>query len=174
MALATQLGLTESQQRDVRAIFERMNAAAKPLGGELIAQEQALDQLFAKGEIAAKRLADATSAIEDCKDACDRCTSRRTLRPAPCSTRIKSPVISSSAAMAIRRLRRSITIMDRSGDFAAPLRVRHRRDWRDCSVRARASFGLSRGEELALDARRIYPNCHKAPHVLAITPALRF
>ena len=30
LALAAQLGLTETQQRDVRAIFERMSAAAKP------------------------------------------------------------------------------------------------------------------------------------------------
>jgi hypothetical protein len=38
MALAAQLGLSETQQRDVKAIFERMSAAAKPLGAELIAQ----------------------------------------------------------------------------------------------------------------------------------------
>ena len=38
------------------AIFERMNAAAKPLGSEVIAREQALDQLFAKGEITPNRL----------------------------------------------------------------------------------------------------------------------
>jgi Spy/CpxP family protein refolding chaperone len=63
LALAAQLGLTETQQRDVRAIFERMSAAAKPLGGELIAQEQALDQLFARDEITPDRLAAATAAI---------------------------------------------------------------------------------------------------------------
>src|ERR1700719_1873245 len=56
LTLATQLGLTESQQRDVTAIFARMSAAAKPLGGELIAQEQTLDRLFAKGEITPDRL----------------------------------------------------------------------------------------------------------------------
>jgi hypothetical protein len=51
LALAAQLGLTESQQRKVTEIFDGMSAAAKPLGEELIAHEQALDQLFAKGEI---------------------------------------------------------------------------------------------------------------------------
>jgi hypothetical protein len=63
LALAAQLKLTETQQRDVTAIFERMTAASKPLGGELIAQEQALDQLFAKGEITPDRLVAATATI---------------------------------------------------------------------------------------------------------------
>ena len=63
LALAAQLKLTETQQRDVTAIFERMTAASKPLGGELIAQEQALDQLFDKGEITPDRLAAATATI---------------------------------------------------------------------------------------------------------------
>jgi Spy/CpxP family protein refolding chaperone len=63
LTLAPQLGLTESQQRQVAAIFERMSAAAKPLGGELIAHEQVLDQLFAKGEITPDRLAAETTAI---------------------------------------------------------------------------------------------------------------
>jgi hypothetical protein len=42
-----------------------MSAAAKPLGGELIAQEQDLDQLFAKGDITPDRLAAATAAIAE-------------------------------------------------------------------------------------------------------------
>src|SRR5215471_15730956 len=65
LQLVVQLGLTERQQRDVQAIFDRMSAAAKPLGRELIAQEQALDQLFAKGEITPDRLAAATAAIAE-------------------------------------------------------------------------------------------------------------
>ena len=65
LELAGQLGLTEIQQRDVHSIFDRMSAAAKPLGRELIAQEQALDQLFAKGEITPDRLAAATTAIAE-------------------------------------------------------------------------------------------------------------
>jgi hypothetical protein len=40
-----------------------MSAAAKPLGGELIAREQVLDQLFARGEITPARLAIETAAI---------------------------------------------------------------------------------------------------------------
>jgi Spy/CpxP family protein refolding chaperone len=65
LALAAQLGLTESQRREVSAIFDRMSAAAKLLGGELIAREQALDQLFAKGEITPDRLAAETAAIAE-------------------------------------------------------------------------------------------------------------
>jgi len=65
LALAGQLGLTKAQRRDVQAIFDRISAAAKPLGGELIAQEQALDQLFAKGDITPDRLAAMTAAIAD-------------------------------------------------------------------------------------------------------------
>ena len=65
LALAAPLGLTEAQRRDVQAVFDRMSAAAKPLGGELIAQEQALDQLFAKSEITPDRLAAATAAIAE-------------------------------------------------------------------------------------------------------------
>jgi Spy/CpxP family protein refolding chaperone len=63
LALAAQLGLTEDQQRQVTAIFDRMSAAAKPLGSELIAREEALDQLFATGEITLDRLAAETAAI---------------------------------------------------------------------------------------------------------------
>src|SRR6516225_10965914 len=63
--LARQLQLTDGQRGGVQAIFDRMSAAAKPLGGELIAQEQALNQLFAKGEITPDRLAAATAAIAE-------------------------------------------------------------------------------------------------------------
>jgi hypothetical protein len=62
---AGQLGLTDIQCRDVQAIFDRMSAAAKPLGDELIAQEQALDQLFAKGDITPDQLTAATAAIAE-------------------------------------------------------------------------------------------------------------
>jgi hypothetical protein len=40
-----------------------MSAAAKSLGSEVIAREQVLDQLFAKGEITPERLAAETAAI---------------------------------------------------------------------------------------------------------------
>ena len=62
---AGQLGLTDIQRRDAQAIFDRMSVAAKPLGDELIAQEQALDQLFAKGDITADQLTAATAAIAE-------------------------------------------------------------------------------------------------------------
>ena len=39
--------MANAQQRDVQAIFDRMSAGAKPLGGEVIAQEQAQDDVGA-------------------------------------------------------------------------------------------------------------------------------
>ena len=65
LQLAGQLGLSEAQRQDVQVIFDRMSASAKPLGGELLAQEQALDQLFAKRDITPDRLAAATAAIAE-------------------------------------------------------------------------------------------------------------
>jgi LTXXQ motif family protein len=61
LTLANELSLTESQRQQVRAIYDRMNATAKLLGGELIMREQALDQLFAKGEITPPSCADAAA-----------------------------------------------------------------------------------------------------------------
>ena len=63
LSLATQPGLTESQLAQVTVIRDRMSAAAKPLGAQLIDRERALDQLFAKGEITPDRLAAETAAI---------------------------------------------------------------------------------------------------------------
>jgi hypothetical protein len=57
--------LTEPQRQQAQAIFDRMNAAAKPLGAELVEREQVLDQLFAKGEITPDRLATETAAIAE-------------------------------------------------------------------------------------------------------------
>jgi Heavy-metal resistance len=65
LQLAVPLGLTDAQRLDVQAIFDRMSAAAKPLGGELIAQEEALDQLFAKGDITPDCLDAATATIAE-------------------------------------------------------------------------------------------------------------
>jgi len=65
LQLAGPLGLTDAQHRDVQAIFDRMSAAAKPLGSELIAQEQILDQLFATRKITPDRLAAETTAIAE-------------------------------------------------------------------------------------------------------------
>ncbi len=63
LRLATQLGLSQSQQEQVKAVFDRMGAEAKRLGAELIAREQALDQLFAKGDVTPDRLTAVTAAI---------------------------------------------------------------------------------------------------------------
>src|SRR5205085_12495477 len=63
LALTTQLGLSESQRQKLTAIYDRMNAAAKPLGAELIDRERALDQRFAKSEITAEHLTTETTAI---------------------------------------------------------------------------------------------------------------
>jgi Spy/CpxP family protein refolding chaperone len=63
LTLARQLGLTESQLQQVTAIHDRMSAAVKPLGAELVDRERALDKLFAKGEITPDHLAAETTAI---------------------------------------------------------------------------------------------------------------
>jgi Spy/CpxP family protein refolding chaperone len=63
LALAKELKLTETQRQQVQAIFDRMSAAARPLGAKLVEREQALDGLFVSGEITADRLAAETSAI---------------------------------------------------------------------------------------------------------------
>ena len=62
-ALGKQLRLSDNQLAQITAIFHRMNAAAKSLGAEMIDREQALDQLFVKGEITHDRLAAETAAI---------------------------------------------------------------------------------------------------------------
>jgi Spy/CpxP family protein refolding chaperone len=63
LELADQLKLSDGQRRQIQNIFDRMSAAAKPLGAELVEHERALDQLFAKGEISTDRLARETTAI---------------------------------------------------------------------------------------------------------------
>jgi Spy/CpxP family protein refolding chaperone len=60
---AKQLRLSDDQLAQITAIFDRMSAAAKSLGAEMIDREQALDRLFVKGEITPERLATETSAI---------------------------------------------------------------------------------------------------------------
>jgi len=63
LTLAKELALTESQLQQVTAIYDRMSAAAKPLGVELIDRERVLDQLFATREVTPVRLATETAAI---------------------------------------------------------------------------------------------------------------
>ena len=63
LTLAGELKLTASQRQEIQVVFDRMNAAAKPLGTELVERERALDQQFAKREITQDRLAAETGAI---------------------------------------------------------------------------------------------------------------
>ena len=63
LALARELELTPTQRQEIQASFDRMSAAAKPLGAELVEHERMLDQAFAKGEITPDRLAAETVAI---------------------------------------------------------------------------------------------------------------
>ena len=65
LALAGELKLTESQIARVTTIRDRMSAAARPLGDELIERERGLDRLFAEREITPERLGAATAAIGD-------------------------------------------------------------------------------------------------------------
>jgi hypothetical protein len=101
----------------VQAIFDRMSAAAKPLGSDLIAQEQILDQPRAKSHKIA--LPPRRRPLPSCKAACARCICRRISKPAPCSTRIRSPVMNSPEAMVTLRLWDIITMKDSDGIFLA-------------------------------------------------------
>jgi Spy/CpxP family protein refolding chaperone len=64
-ALRKQLRLSDDQLARITAIFERMNAAAKALGAEMIERERALDRLFGNGEITLGRLAAETATIAE-------------------------------------------------------------------------------------------------------------
>jgi hypothetical protein len=61
--LGKQLRLSDHQLVQITAIFDRMSVTAKTLGAGMIEREQALDQLFVKGEITPERLAIETIAI---------------------------------------------------------------------------------------------------------------
>jgi Spy/CpxP family protein refolding chaperone len=63
LTLAEELKLTARQRQEIRAVFDRRSAAAKPLGAELVERERALDRQFAKREITRDRLAAETGAI---------------------------------------------------------------------------------------------------------------
>jgi Spy/CpxP family protein refolding chaperone len=65
LTLAQQLKLSETQRQQVQTIFDRMSAAAKPLGAELVERERVLDQLFQTGDISPDRLAAETAAIAE-------------------------------------------------------------------------------------------------------------
>jgi Spy/CpxP family protein refolding chaperone len=63
--LADRLKVTPDQRQQIEAIFDKMSAAAKPLGAELVDRERTLDRLFQKSEITPDRLAQETAAIGD-------------------------------------------------------------------------------------------------------------
>jgi Spy/CpxP family protein refolding chaperone len=63
--LGAQLKLTPDQRQRAQAIFDRMSAAAKPFGAELVERERALDQLFQKGGISPDHLTTETARIAE-------------------------------------------------------------------------------------------------------------
>ncbi|MBD0273964.1 MAG: Spy/CpxP family protein refolding chaperone [Acetobacteraceae bacterium] len=63
LELRDRLGLAPEQEAAVRASFARMEAAAKPLGAELVERERALDRAFAGGAVTTDRLRSMAAAI---------------------------------------------------------------------------------------------------------------
>jgi Spy/CpxP family protein refolding chaperone len=61
--LADQIGLSDDQRARVQNLFDEMTAEAAPLGERLVAQEAALDRLFAERTADLDTLAIATAAI---------------------------------------------------------------------------------------------------------------
>ena len=57
LELADELALTDSQQAEVQAIFDAMNARARALGAEYVAAEAAVSRAFGTGEVDAETLA---------------------------------------------------------------------------------------------------------------------
>jgi hypothetical protein len=82
--LAKELKLTESQRQQIPAIFDRMSAAARPLGARLVEREEVLDRLFVTGKspLISSRLRPPPSA--NCKDNYDRCIWQHIWKPARC------------------------------------------------------------------------------------------
>jgi len=65
LELAAELQLSAQQLAQTRAIYERMNAAARQLGSQLVEGEKTLNALFARGEIDATDLDLQLSALGD-------------------------------------------------------------------------------------------------------------
>lgn len=61
--LAAQLNLTADQRQQVQTVFDRMSAAAIPLGAELVERERSLDRLFQNNTVSLDRLSAETAAI---------------------------------------------------------------------------------------------------------------
>jgi hypothetical protein len=65
LELADQLDLSDEQRTSVRRLFDSMEAETIPIGERLIAQEAALDRLFAEHKVTPENLATATAEIGD-------------------------------------------------------------------------------------------------------------
>jgi hypothetical protein len=63
LELADKIGLSEAQRTNTRAMFDAMKAETIPIGERLIAQEAALDKLFAGHAITLEKLNAATAEI---------------------------------------------------------------------------------------------------------------
>jgi hypothetical protein len=63
LELADKLGLSDAQRNSARSMFEAMKAETIPIGEHLIAQEAALDKLFADHVITPEKLSAATAEI---------------------------------------------------------------------------------------------------------------
>jgi hypothetical protein len=63
LELADKLGLSDAQRNSARNMFEAMKAETIPIGERLIAQEAALDRLFADHVITPEKLSAATAEI---------------------------------------------------------------------------------------------------------------
>jgi hypothetical protein len=63
LELADKIGLSEAQRTSARGMFETMKAETIPIGERLIAQEAALDKLFADHAITPEKLSAATAEI---------------------------------------------------------------------------------------------------------------
>src|SRR5882672_3908837 len=65
LELATQLGLSDDQQKRIQGLFDAMKAETIPIGERLISQEGTLDALFAAHTATPEAVAAATAAIGD-------------------------------------------------------------------------------------------------------------
>jgi hypothetical protein len=108
--LGERLSLTTEQHRQIQAIFDKMSAAAKPLGAELVDRERTLDQLFQKGEITPDRLAAETAAIGDLQGR---------LRDVHLSAHLETRALLTSTQIALYEQLRGY------GDPAAPMMEHH-------------------------------------------------
>ena len=83
LALAKQLSLSDDQLRRMQLAFDRMSAAAKPLGDEVIAHERMLDQLFAVGRADRASVAAETASIGELQGRLRWCIWLHTSKRAP-------------------------------------------------------------------------------------------